>query len=167
MCITSTKARHIDTSTKNSTYKKKLTTKNRHVNTSTKSRHVPICQLSHYRTDVLSALCVRLRLHVCACTYAPACMRPRPPACTYAPVCAYTPACGSPHPCECLYAPLRVLAGAYPTFCKCLTTRSQLASVMLSGLCTEILPERTSESTESSAIKDHIFSGSENISEAL
>ncbi len=145
---------------------------------------MPICQLSHCRTDVLLALCVRLRLHVCACTYAPARMRPRPPACMRPPVCAYTPACESP-PLRVLagaYAPplrvlrvlrvlvcqsLRVLAGAYPTFCKCLTTRSQLASVMFSGLCTEILPERTSESTESSAIKDHIFSGSENISEAL
>jgi len=163
LCITSTKARHVDTSTK--------------------SRHVPICQLSHCRTDVLSALRVRLRLHVCACTYAPARMRPRPPACMRPPVCAYTPACESPPlrvlagtyarlcgscgSCGCLYAPLRVLAGAYPTFCKCLTTRSQLASVMSSGLCTEILPERTSESTESSAIKDQIFSGLENISEAL
>ena len=104
-------------------------------------------------------------------------MRPRPPAHIRALAStAYTRPCG-----YCIYAPLRVLrvlrvlvcqslrvlAGAYPTFCKCLTTRSQLASVMLSGLCTEILPERTSESTESSAIKDHIFSGSENISEAL
>ena len=110
------------------------------------------------------------RPYVCACArpYAPARTRPYTPACTYAP--AYMR----------LYARLRVsaplrvlmpafasLAGAYPTFCKCLTTRSQLASVMFSGLCTEILPERTSESTESSAIKDHIFSGSENISEAL
>ena len=141
---------------------------------------MPICQLSHYRTDVLSALCVRLRLHVCARLYEPACMRPRPPACTYAPVCAYTRLCESPPLrvlastyarlcgyCGYLYVPLRVLAGAYPTFCKCLITRSQLASVIFSGLCTEILPERTSESTESSAIKDHIFSGSENISEAL
>ena len=130
----------------------------------------------------------------CACTYAPTrpyvcahahtCAHARPR--IYAPLrvlhiralasTAYTRPCG-----YCIYAPLRVLrvlrvlvcqslrvlAGAYPTFCKCLTTRSQLASVMLSGLCTEILPERTSESTESSAIKDHIFSGSENISEAL
>ena len=146
------------------------------MDTSTKSRHVPICQLSHCRTDVLSALCVRLRLHVCA--RPPACMRPRPymrprprprlytplrvPA--LASACGYCGYCGY---CGCLYAPLRVLAGAYPTFCKCLTTRSQLASVMLSGLCTEILPERTSESTESSSIKDQIFSGLENISEAL
>ena len=114
----------------------------------------------------------RMRLHVCARLYAPtparlhvcACMRLYTPlrvpalASAYARLCEY---------CGYLYVPLRVLAGAYPTFCKCLTTRSQLASVMFSGLCTEILPERTSESTESSAIKDHIFSGSENISEAL
>ena len=123
----------------------------------------------------------RMRLHVCACTYAPTPARLYAPACMRPPVCAYT------HPCECLrlYAPLRVLAGiyarlcgycgscmsklagAYPTFCKCLITRSQLASLMFAGLCTEILPERTSESTESSAMNDHIFSGSENISEAL
>ncbi len=125
----------------------------------------------------------------CACTYAPACMRPpicahaRPPARMrlYAPIRppaslrTLASACGYLCPplrvlrvlrvlvCQ----SLRVLAGAYPTFCKCLTTRSQLASVILSGLCTEILPERTSESTESSSIKDQIFSGLENISEAL
>ena len=120
----------------------------------------------------------------CACTYAPA--RMRPPVCAHArpPICAYmrlyTPLrvsaplrvlagtyarlCGY---CGYLYVPLRVLAGAYPTFCKCLITRSQLASVISSGLCTEILPERTSEPTESSSIKDQIFSGLENISEAL
>ena len=143
---------------------------------------MPIYQLSHYRTDVLLALCVRLRLHVCACTYAPACMRPRPPAYMrlYAPIHAsaslrtLASACGYLCPplrvlrvLRVLYAPLRVLAGAYPTFCKCLITRSQLASVISSGLCTEILPERTSEPTESSSIKDQIFSGLENISEAL
>ncbi len=121
----------------------------------------------------------RMRLHVCACTYAPTPARLYAPACMRLYARLRVPALAST--CGCLCPPLRVLrvlrvlvcqslrvlAGAYPTFCKCLTTRSQLASVMLSGLCTEILPERTSESTESSAIKDHIFSGSENISEAL
>ncbi len=107
----------------------------------------------------------------------PAYMRPRPPACMRPRPRLYTPlrvpalagTAGLAGACGCLRVlqVLRVLAGAYPTFCKCLTTRSQLASVMLSGLCTEILPERTSESTESSSIKDHIFLGLENISEAL
>ena len=116
-------------------------------------------------------VCARLyaptpaRLHVCACIRLYACLRVSAPlrvlAGIYARLCGYCGYCGY------LYVPLRVLAGAYPTFCKCLTTRSQLASLMFAGLCTEILPERTSESTESSAIKDHIFSGSENISEAL
>ena len=140
---------------------------------------MPICQLSHYRTDVLSALCVRLRPHVCARPYTPVHARLYAPTPThvYARPCGYCGYCG------CLCPPLRVLrvlrvlmpafagtagtAGAYPTFSKCLITRSQLASVMFAGLCTEILPERTSESTESSAMKDHIFLGLENISEAL
>ena len=121
----------------------------------------------------------RMRLHVCARLYAPTPARLHVCACMrlYARlrVPALASACGYLCPplrvlrvlrvlvCQ----SLRVLAGAYPTFCKCLITRSQLASLMFAGLCTEILPERTSESTESSAIKDHIFSGSENISEAL
>ena len=135
---------------------------------------MPIYQLSHYRPEVLLALCVRLRLHVCACTYAPACMRLYAPIHASASLRTLASACGYLCPplrvlrvLRVLYAPLRVLAGAYPTFCKCLITRSQLASVISSGLCTEILPERTSESTESSSIKDQIFSGLENISEAL
>ena len=134
-----------------------------------------MCQSANCHT--VEQMYYRLYVCACACTYAPARMRPlvcahaRPPARMrlYAPIRTLASACG------CLYAPLRVLvcqslrvlAGAYPTFSKCLITRSQLASVISSGLCTEILPERTSESTESSSIKDQIFSGLENISEAL
>ena len=141
-----------------------------------------MCQSANCHT--VEQMYYRLYVCACACTYAPArmrlhvCTHARPPARMrlYAPIRTLASACG-----YCIYAllrvlrvlrvlvcqSLRVLAGAYPTFSKCLITRSQLASVISSGLCTEILPERTSESTESSSIKDQIFSGLENISEAL
>ena len=132
-----------------------------------------MCQFAN--CHIIEQMYYRLYVCACACTYAPARMRPpvcahaRPPARMrlYAPIRTLASACGYCGSCGCLRVLVCALAGLYSTFSKCLITRSQLASVISSGLCTEILPERTSESTESSAIKDQIFSGLENISEAL